>query len=334
MPSSYTQNLGIEQPATGEQANVWGITVNRNFATYDLAIAGNTQIALSSSSYQLTINDGADLPLGANALIIWTGQLAAQGSVVMDANPGTRQHLHIMQNRTLGGFQIAFSQGSGGTFTLWNGYDAIIYSDGVGAGANVAAALANPQFANMLLTGNLIMQGYLTVPSIQGDVTLYGTLGVNVNLFVEHYVGIGTLNIPDPLTITGLGWGQLRLVYNPPNTYGTIFRNDGAAFYLMATNANDPYGQWAGWGLMMDLASREIGIGWSPTAGYALSVSNIHAGNVAVDGQITTGAQIVVQGGGINVTGRGIFSDPGDPYQIEINYPGTPVLYVGNSRAG
>jgi hypothetical protein len=39
-----------------------------------------------------------------------------------------------------------------------------------------------------------------------------------------------------------VGSGQFRAVYGG---YGVIFRNDGANFYLLQTNANDPYGSWS-----------------------------------------------------------------------------------------
>lgn len=162
MPSTYTQNLGIEQPATGEQANTWGITVNRNMDTLDTAINGNTSLQLSSSPYPLTIDNGADSPVAANPVIIWNGPQSLQSTVQIDWQ-SSRKHLYIMSNQTSGGFGIAFAQGTGTQFVLQAGYDAVIYSDGGGVGANVAQALANPQFGNMLLTGSLAAQGSLTV---------------------------------------------------------------------------------------------------------------------------------------------------------------------------
>jgi hypothetical protein len=40
---------------------------------------------------------------------------------------------------------------------------------------------------------------------------------------------------------TGAGVGQFRAVYG---SYGTIFRQDGANFLILTTNAGDPYGAW------------------------------------------------------------------------------------------
>jgi hypothetical protein len=50
MASTYTTNIGIEKPATGDQSGTWGDTTNTNFdiidqgtngvATFTLAVAG------------------------------------------------------------------------------------------------------------------------------------------------------------------------------------------------------------------------------------------------------------------------------------------------------
>ena len=64
MPSTYTVNLGIEKPATGEQSGTWGETVNDNSNILDEAINGVVTITLSSagssgSPNAITITNGA-----------------------------------------------------------------------------------------------------------------------------------------------------------------------------------------------------------------------------------------------------------------------------------
>jgi hypothetical protein len=64
MPSSYTANLGLEKPATGEQEGVWGGTVNTNYDISDSAINGFTTLSLSTAGTpgtpnQITVNKGA-----------------------------------------------------------------------------------------------------------------------------------------------------------------------------------------------------------------------------------------------------------------------------------
>ena len=64
MPSTYTVNLGIEKPATGEQSGTWGDTTNTNFDILDQAINGAVRVTLTSagtsgSPNQLQITNGA-----------------------------------------------------------------------------------------------------------------------------------------------------------------------------------------------------------------------------------------------------------------------------------
>ena len=59
MPSSFTQNLGLEKPATGEQAGVWGVTANVSYDSIDQATDGNLPIQLSANAYQLGTSQGA-----------------------------------------------------------------------------------------------------------------------------------------------------------------------------------------------------------------------------------------------------------------------------------
>jgi hypothetical protein len=152
MPSSYTPNLGLEQPATGEQAGTWGNTANNDYSFLDTGIDGNLTITLSASSYNLNTAQGATSQ-GRNKVIIWTGTLTSQSTV--NITPNTAQKLYIMTNATSGGFAIVFQQGTGGTFTLNAGSSAIIYCDGAGAAARVDGALYNPQFGSVVVEGNL-----------------------------------------------------------------------------------------------------------------------------------------------------------------------------------
>lgn len=59
MTSTYTSNLGIEKPATGDQSGTWGDTTNTNFDIVDRAIAGVGSITLSGTSHTLTTTDGS-----------------------------------------------------------------------------------------------------------------------------------------------------------------------------------------------------------------------------------------------------------------------------------
>jgi len=179
MPSSYTKNLGLEKPATGEQAGVWGTTANLSYDTLDMAIDGSLGIALSASTYSLQTNNGGAPAPGINRLITWTGTQTSQGTVTI--SPNTVQKIYYMRNQTAGGFAVQFTQGSGANFVLQPGYTAVVYSDGGGATGGVFAALDNPQFANVLVTGNLTVNGavnWTTPQTVAQPVTFTGAVTI------------------------------------------------------------------------------------------------------------------------------------------------------------
>lgn len=316
MPSTYTQNLGVELPATGEQANIWGQTVNRNMATMDAAIGGSIGITMSDAAYLLQTDNAASTPpQGVHPFIAWGGSQTQQRTVTI--SPATNQHIYIMSNRTSGGFPIAFQQGSGTQVILQNGYDAIIYCDGNAPGSNVAVALNNPQFNNVLVQGLLQVNG-----NVAGNLLLANSLGVG-----------GAASVPDALTVNGLGtggMGQLRLV---EGSYGAIFRNDGASLYLLISTPGNPYGPWGPEAFIVDLATGVMGIGVSPSTSYNLNTGSFHAVSVVVDGAQSVGGALHVVGGLEVTSGRSYFNS-GDLYQIGLYYGwGGPLAYLGTNAS-
>ena len=55
MPSTYTDNGGIELPASGEQSATWGNTVNDNMSIIDRLINGVGAITLSGTTHTLRL---------------------------------------------------------------------------------------------------------------------------------------------------------------------------------------------------------------------------------------------------------------------------------------
>src|SRR5215831_2535556 len=176
MASSWTKNLQLEKPATGDQAGTWGDTANRDYDIIDSSIEGNKHITLSDSDYTLLTDTSAGAE-GRNKVIIWSGTLTANRTV--NISPNSAQKLYIMSNATSGGFSIIFSaQGAtGGTFTLTSGCSAIIYCDGAGATARVDGALYSAQFGSVVVQQNLSVAGnasFAQPVSFAGNITATG----------------------------------------------------------------------------------------------------------------------------------------------------------------
>lgn len=139
MPSTYSAGIGLEQPGNGEQAGVWGTTVNSNYSFLDAAIWGGTTITLSTTPYALDISDGLACS-ARNGYILFNGSPAADVTVTL--GPNNYHRLFWAKNST--GKNIIFSQGSGATVTLPNGVACLVFADGAGAGAAVTGIGISP----------------------------------------------------------------------------------------------------------------------------------------------------------------------------------------------
>ncbi len=134
MPSTYTNNSGIEKPGSGEQAGTWGSTTNNNFDIIDRALNGVGTITLAGTSHTLTTTDGT-LSDGQYKLLVLGG--TPSGTNTITIIPNDQDKIYFVEN--ISGQAAVFTQGSGTTVTVPNGSSKIIYADGAGASANVSS---------------------------------------------------------------------------------------------------------------------------------------------------------------------------------------------------
>jgi len=198
MASSYTANLGIEKPGSGEQAGTWGTTTNTNFDIIDRAINGVLSLSLSGTTTTLTTTDGA-LSDGGHKVLLLAG--SPSGTNTITISPNDQDKVYLVKNSS--GQTATFTQGSGGNASVLNGETAWVFADGAGSGAQVQVAAfdvvndTTPQLGGVLDTnGNNI-----EFPDSSGaevnrlkfgagdDVSVYwdGTDG--------HITTLGTLNV-------------------------------------------------------------------------------------------------------------------------------------------
>ena len=136
MPSSYTENLGIEKIGSGEQAGTWGTTTNLNFDIIDKAINGVQAVSLSGATHTLTTTDGVVSPGGAKVLVLG-GSPSGENTITID--PNNRDKVYFVHNNT--NQNATFTQGSGGNASIAAGAKGIIFADGEGTGAKVTDLL-------------------------------------------------------------------------------------------------------------------------------------------------------------------------------------------------
>jgi hypothetical protein len=224
MPETYTLNLGITKPATGEMAGVWGNVANANYDWIDTACDGNLEIELAAPSYTLSTNQGADSE-GRNKVITFTGALT--GSATVNILPKTAEKLYFFRNYTGGGHPIIFQQGAGPAFTLKNGYSAIVYADGLGNTASVRGVIDDLQVTSVIATRLTVTETvtiqapvtytqpvtFATTTAFQQMATFTG--GLTLNLGGDAANDILFRSAAGPLARLGIGTAGQVLIANP-----------------------------------------------------------------------------------------------------------------------
>jgi hypothetical protein len=138
MPSSYTTNLKLTLPVSGELTGTWGDTVNTGItALLDSAIAGTASVAMTDANRTLTTVDGA-ADEARQMFIVLTGTLTAARNVVCPS----LSKLYFVKNSTTGGFSITFKTSAGTGILVPSGLSVALYCDGT----NVLDAIT---FANI-----------------------------------------------------------------------------------------------------------------------------------------------------------------------------------------
>ena len=161
MASTYTTNSGIEKPGDGEQSGTWGDTVNTNMDILDTLVSGFVQITAGSTSVTLTTTDGS-VTDGMNRAIKYVDGGDLGGNCTVTFAPNDQEKLLFVENGLSASRSLIFSQGSGSNYTLQNGKQAIIRSDGAGSGAAVYGVLTNLEITTLEVTGAAAIDGALT----------------------------------------------------------------------------------------------------------------------------------------------------------------------------
>ena len=151
MPSTYTNNLGIQKPATGEQSGLWGDTVNVNSDILDVGINGVLSLTLTGTASTLTTSDGV-VSNGQYKALVLTG--TPSGTHTITISPNDSQKIYYVYNTTAQ--TVIFTQGSGGNVTLLAGDSTIIYANGGGATAAVVSIADHLAMSSARITGGVI----------------------------------------------------------------------------------------------------------------------------------------------------------------------------------
>ena len=137
MASSFTNDLRLEEIASGEQSGTWGDTTNTNLELIAEAFSYGTQNCFSSdANATTTVADGAADPARSLYFKI-TSSATLSATRELTIAPNTISRVMIIENATTGGRTVTIKQGSGATVDVPNAQVAILYMDGAGSGAAV-----------------------------------------------------------------------------------------------------------------------------------------------------------------------------------------------------
>ena len=188
MPSTYTNNSGIEKPGSGEQAGTWGATSNNNFDIIDRALNGVGVITLAGTSHTLTTTDGT-LSDGQYKVLILAGTPSGTNTVTI--SPNDQDKIYFVKNTTAQ--SVVFTQGSGGNATVPSGETKIIYADGAGAGAAVSD-----------FTGALSITGNVNATTLDINGTQVTATAAELNTLDGFTGTVADLNYAKDLRATGV----------------------------------------------------------------------------------------------------------------------------------
>jgi hypothetical protein len=186
MPSTFTNNGGIELPADGEKDGVWGDVVNLNMQIVDRLTNGVGAVSLTGTTHALTTANGV-LSDGQYGLIVFGGSPSGTNTVTI--SPNDAEKVYFVRNATAQ--SVIMTQGSGGNVTIPAGTGAIVYANGAGTGAAVADLTATfvPDLALAGVTAtpaelNLLIGATLDL----GDVT---ATAAELNLLIGATLDLG-----------------------------------------------------------------------------------------------------------------------------------------------
>lgn len=132
--ATYTDANGVKLITTGDEAGTWGSSTNVNLQILDRAANGFESIALSSTTYTLTLSaQPSSAEDGHYKAINFTGSPGGTCTVTLDQNDKAR--VYMILNST--DAALIITQGSGGNVTIEVGKGSIVLADGAGSGAAV-----------------------------------------------------------------------------------------------------------------------------------------------------------------------------------------------------
>ena len=178
MPSSYNNDLRIEEQTTGENSGDWGTKLNASIEQIASAFSYGSEAIADASTHTITMADGtAD-----EARSLYLKCTGGGQACTVTLAPNTVSKVWVIENAT--SYTLTFSQGSGANVAVLAGQVKVIATDGGGSGAVVYDALQDLAVPDLFVDDDLKLQSDSAVLSFgaDGDTTLTHTDGTGLTL--------------------------------------------------------------------------------------------------------------------------------------------------------
>ena len=159
--ATYVNDLRLKEITTGDESGTWGTSTNTNLELIAEAFSYGTEvITTNADTHTTTIADGATDP-GRSMYLKYTGTLDSACTITI--GPNTVSKLWFIENATSGSQNIILSCGSGANITILPGDTKVVYSDGAGAGAAFIDAFASLSVVDLIVGGDIDLEGSIDV---------------------------------------------------------------------------------------------------------------------------------------------------------------------------
>lgn len=205
MSSTFSPLLGIELITSGEQSNTWGYTTNNNLGTLiEQAIAGQADIVMTTSSYELTDTNGISDETRCMIINV-SGVLASTGTVICR----TSTKVYVVANNTTGGQEIEFKTDAGTGVVVPPDTAKVVFCDGTDVFEAVTAIDAlmlggDPTDDLMAVPRQYVDNNFLGLGggTLSGPLVLPGAPSTSLQAATKNYVDSTTVPISGG-TMTG-----------------------------------------------------------------------------------------------------------------------------------
>jgi len=177
--ATYDNDLRLTELTTGDEIGSWGDVSNLNLELIAESLSYATQDGFASDAdATTTVADGATDPARSMYFKV-TSSATLTATRTLTIAPNDMSRVMFIENATTGGQSITIAQGSGGTVTIPNGANKLIYLDGAGAGGAVVDISSKLALDGTVIGGTTPAAGTFTAVTvdnivIDGDVINYG----------------------------------------------------------------------------------------------------------------------------------------------------------------